>query len=91
MEMWLAFGPDENWLSSRERDWLGMGGKRKRTQVRRIREARASMVGVSSFAPDFIVGIVLSYFFLLCVCGQGGNRQRGMVFSLNWIRLSRDS
>lgn len=49
----LALGHDENWLSSSERDGLGLGANRKRTKIRRIGEVRASTLESSSFAPYF--------------------------------------
>ena len=47
--MQLALGHDENWLSSSERDGLGVGAKGKRTKVRRIGEERASTLESLSF------------------------------------------
>ena len=49
----LALGHGENWLSSSERDGLGLGAKGKRTKIRRTGEVRASTLESSSFAPDF--------------------------------------
>ena len=49
----LALGHDENWLSSSERDGLGLGAKGKRTKIRRFGEVRASTLESSSFAPYF--------------------------------------